>query len=189
MRAGLPFPKLVVDRKITIRRKDEATAPIWSKVGDRQMYCWTWFPSAALPPRPFAFSTPATAGVGDLLVAPDPHRLDGRKGTEIVLNNIGDEPATYRVSVELRRMTPTARSTTSPARRPRKSRRGYDYLCAAAGHPGAAPAAGDPDRGARRRKGLPDGEYRVHLLFRAIPPANPVVQPQRPSRPRACASS
>jgi hypothetical protein len=25
-------------------------------------------------------------------------------------------------------------------------------------------------------QGLPDGEYRVHLLFRAIPPANPVVQ-------------
>ena len=27
-----------------------------------------------------------------------------------------------------------------------------------------------------RRQGLPDGEYRVHLLFRAIPPATPVVQ-------------
>src|SRR6185369_11035556 len=26
-------------------------------------------------------------------------------------------------------------------------------------------------------QGLPDGEYRVHLLFRAIPPANPVIQP------------
>src|SRR5207247_2335822 len=26
-------------------------------------------------------------------------------------------------------------------------------------------------------QGLPDGEYRVHLLFRAIPPATPVVQP------------
>ena len=25
-------------------------------------------------------------------------------------------------------------------------------------------------------QGLPDGEYRVHLLFRAIPPATPVVQ-------------
>ena len=27
-------------------------------------------------------------------------------GTEIILNNIGDDVATYRVSVELRRMTP-----------------------------------------------------------------------------------
>src|SRR5437764_10775627 len=29
---------------------------------------------------------------------------------------------------------------------------------------------------ARPPQGLPDGEYRVHLLFRAIPPATPVVQ-------------
>jgi hypothetical protein len=28
---------------------------------------------------------------------------------------------------------------------------------------------------ARAPQGLPDGEYRVHLLFRAIPPARPVV--------------
>jgi hypothetical protein len=28
---------------------------------------------------------------------------------------------------------------------------------------------------ARPPSGLPDGEYRVHLLFRAIPPANPVA--------------
>ena len=49
--------------------------------------------------------TPASAGVGDLLVAPTRIVLDGRKGAEIILNNIGDEPATYRVSVEFRRMT------------------------------------------------------------------------------------
>ena len=30
---------------------------------------------------------------------------------------------------------------------------------------------------ARPPQGLPDGEYRVHMLFRAIPPATPVVQP------------
>ena len=51
-------------------------------------------------------SSPAGAGVGDLLVAPTRVVLDGRKGTEVILNNIGDEPATYRISVELRRMTP-----------------------------------------------------------------------------------
>ena len=33
--------------------------------------------------------------------------LDGRKGAEVILNNIGDEPATYRISVEFRRMTET----------------------------------------------------------------------------------
>ena len=51
-----------------------------------------------------AFSTPADAGIGDLLVAPTRIVLDGRKGAEIVLNNIGEEPATYRISVEFRRM-------------------------------------------------------------------------------------
>ena len=51
-------------------------------------------------------STAATAGVGDLLVAPTRIVLDGRKGAEIILNNIGEEPATYRISVEFRRMLP-----------------------------------------------------------------------------------
>src|SRR5215204_1564416 len=50
-------------------------------------------------------ATPANAGIGDLLVAPTRIVLDGRKGAEIILNNIGDEPATYRISVEFRRMT------------------------------------------------------------------------------------
>src|SRR5689334_13953885 len=50
-------------------------------------------------------ATPAEAGVGDLLVAPTRIVLDGRRAGEIILNNIGDEPATYRISVEFRRMT------------------------------------------------------------------------------------
>ena len=72
---------------------------------------------AALPL--LAAASPASAGVGDLLVAPTRIVLDGRKGTEIILNNIGDEPATYRVSVEFRRMTPDGR----PDRRRRAQRR------------------------------------------------------------------
>src|SRR5678816_205587 len=61
---------------------------------------------AALLAAPlFIASTPARAGVGDLLVAPTRIVLDGRKGAEIILNNIGEEPATYRVSIVFRRMT------------------------------------------------------------------------------------
>ena len=75
------------------------------------MTVWTRaFASAALAAAPFfAFSTAAQAGVGDLLVAPTRIVLDGRKGAEIVLNNIGDEPARYLVfefhapGVELRK--------------------------------------------------------------------------------------
>src|SRR5574339_368409 len=48
----------------------------------------------------------AQAGIGDLLVAPTRIVLNGSRGTEILLNNIGEDVATYRISVELRRMSP-----------------------------------------------------------------------------------
>ena len=120
-------------------------------------------------------STAADAGVGDLLVAPTRIVLDGRKGAEIILNNIGDEPATYRVSVVFRRMTedgglldveePTANDKTAEdmiVYQPRK-------IVLAPHQPQAIRIV------ARPPEGLPDGEYRVHMLFRAIPPAVPVV--------------
>ena len=49
-------------------------------------------------------AVPASAA-GDLLVAPTRVILDGSRGTEVVLNNIGSEPATYRISLEIKRMT------------------------------------------------------------------------------------
>ena len=49
-------------------------------------------------------SIPAQAGIGDLLVAPTRIVLNGSRGAEVVLSNIGDEVATYRISVEFRRM-------------------------------------------------------------------------------------
>ena len=53
-------------------------------------------------------SVPAQAA-GDLLVAPTRVVLDGDRGTEVILNNIGSETATYRISLELRRMTADGR--------------------------------------------------------------------------------
>jgi P pilus assembly chaperone PapD len=48
---------------------------------------------------------PAAAhAAGDLLVAPTRVILDSRRGTEVILNNIGPEEATYRISLELMRM-------------------------------------------------------------------------------------
>ena len=54
-------------------------------------------------------AAPAKAGIGDLLVAPTRVVLNGSRGTEVILNNIGEDVATYRVSAELRRMTPEGR--------------------------------------------------------------------------------
>jgi P pilus assembly chaperone PapD len=128
------------------------------------------FAAAMLP-------TSAGAGVGDLLVAPTRLVLDGRKGAEIILNNIGDDAATYRVSVEFRRMTEKGDliDVSAPSAADKAAEDMIVYtprkVTLAPHEPQAIRIA------ARAPQGLPDGEYRVHLLFRAIPPANPVVQP------------
>lgn len=121
-------------------------------------------------------STPASAGVGDLLVAPTRIVLDGRKGAEIILNNIGDEPATYRVSVDFRRMNPDG--TLSDVAEPTaQDRAAADMIVYAPRRVTLAPREPQAIRiAARPPQGLPDGEYRVHMLFRAIPPATAVAQ-------------
>ena len=53
---------------------------------------------AAVPLAVFS-AVPLDAGVGDLLVAPTRIILDGRRGTDFIHNNSGDDVATYRVSV------------------------------------------------------------------------------------------
>ena len=156
-----------------------AIAPVWSRVGKSPMtFSTRAIVSAAFLVAPlFTVATPAKAGIGDLLVAPTRIVLDGRRGAEVVLNNIGEEPATYRISVEFRRMTadgsledvsvPTATDKTAA-----------DMIIYAPRRVTLAPHEPQAIRiAARPPQGLPDGEYRIHMLFRAIPPATPVVQP------------
>ena len=122
-----------------------------------------------------AFPGAASAGVGDLLVAPTRIVLDGRRGTEVILNNIGDQTATYRVSVEFRRMTADGR--LEDVNEPNTAEKlAEEMLIYAPRRVTLAPRQPQSIRiTARPPQGIPDGEYRVHLLFRAIPPANPVV--------------
>ena len=125
-----------------------------------------------------AVPTAAEAGVGDLLVAPTRIVLDGRKGAEIILNNIGDEQATYRVSIEFRRMTEAGDlvDVTTPTGADQKAE---DMIVYAPRKVTLAPNQPQAIRiAARPGQGIADGEYRVHMLFRAIPPATPVVQAQ-----------
>jgi hypothetical protein len=130
---------------------------------------------AALAAMSFVGASPAVAGVGDLLVAPTRLVLDGRRGTELVLNNIGEEPATYRISVEFRRMNPDG--TLAEVKEPSpQEKAAEDMIIYAPRRVTLAPREPQSIRiAARAPQGLPDGEYRVHLLFRAIPPAKPVV--------------
>jgi hypothetical protein len=121
--------------------------------------------------------TPASAGIGDLLVAPTRLVLDGRRGTEVILNNIGDEPATYRVSIEFRRMTPDGRlvDVTEPTA---EEKLAEEMIVYAPRRVTLAPHQPQSIRiAARAPAGLADGEYRAHLLFRAVPPPNPVAAP------------
>ena len=133
--------------------------------------------AAALAVAPAAlFAGAAQAAVGDLLVAPTRLVLDGRKGAEVILNNIGQEPATYRISVEYRRMRPDG--TLEDVKEPNAAEKAAgDMIVYAPRRITLAPNEPQSIRiNARPPRGLADGEYRVHLLFRAIPPAVPVTQ-------------
>ena len=142
------------------------------------MTLFTRFAAAVALPLALLASIPARAGVGDLLVAPTRIVLNGSRGAEIVLSNIGDEVATYRVSVELRRMKPdgTLEDVTEAND---KEKAAQAMILYAPRRVTIAPNEPQTIRiSARAPQGLPDGEYRAHLLFRAVPPPRPVTAPR-----------
>ena len=138
------------------------------------------FASFALALPALMLAAPAAiAGVGDLLVAPTRVVLDGHRGAEVILNNIGDDVATYRVTAELRRMTPDGNlvDVTDPNAGEKAAQEMLLYAPRRITLPPNQPQA--IRLTVRAPEGLPDGEYRVHMLFRAIPPARPQVAPQK----------
>lgn len=125
-----------------------------------------------------AVAAPAHAA-GDLLVAPTRIILDGSRGAEVVLNNIGSEPATYRISLEIKRMTAEGgldeidEANVTPA-----ERAALDMIAFSPRRVRLLPNQPQVIRvGARLPEGLPTGEYRVHMLFRAVPDAEPAAAP------------
>lgn len=130
--------------------------------------------SGALLSAALLASAPVSAA-GDLLVAPTRVVLDGARGTEVVLNNIGTAPATYRISLELRRMTPDGQLAEVAV--PTADEQAALAMIAFAPRRVTLPP-GQPQAiriGVRAPHSLPDGEYRAHMLFRAIPDARPVT--------------
>ncbi|QDP19565.1 molecular chaperone [Sphingomonas xanthus] len=130
-----------------------------------------------LAPTLLVAAPAAQAGVGDLLVAPTRIVLDGRRGTEVILNNIGDDVATYRVSVELRRMNAEGRlvDVTDATEAEKIAQEMILYAPKRITLPPNQPQA--IRLSARAPQGLADGEYRAHLLFRAVPPPRPAADP------------
>ncbi|MEP7348474.1 MAG: molecular chaperone [Sphingorhabdus sp.] len=124
-------------------------------------------------------ATPANAA-GDLLVAPTRVVLDGRRGTEVILNNTGSEEATYRISLELRRMNDIGRLedvTVESANETEKT--ALAVIRYAPRRVTLPPNQPQSIRvGLQPMDSLPDGEYRAHMLIRAIPKAQPVVETQ-----------
>ena len=123
-----------------------------------------------------AAASPALAS-GDLLVAPTRIILDGSRGTEVVLNNIGSAPATYRISLEIKRMTAAggldeiAEENATPA-----ERAALDMIVFSPRRVTLPPNQPQVVRvGVRVPEGLPPGEYRAHMLFRAVPDVVPAV--------------
>lgn len=156
----------------------KAIAPERSKVGIAEMNLFAKvFAAATLAVAPLLVpAAPAVAGVGDLLVAPTRLVLNGGRSAEIILNNIGDEPATYRISAEFRRMTADGmlEEVVSPEA---SDKLAEDMIIFAPRRVTLAPREPQSVRiAARPPRDLPDGEYRIHLLFRAIPPATPVTK-------------
>jgi P pilus assembly chaperone PapD len=122
-------------------------------------------------------AAPAQAA-GDLLVAPTRIVLDGARGTEVILNNIGSETATYRVSLEYRRMdTDGSIDEVKPAEVTDKEKQALAMVSYAPRKIVLAPNLPQAIRiGVRPPQGLADGEYRVHMLFRAIPDSKPATE-------------
>lgn len=110
---------------------------------------------------------------GDLLVAPTRVVMNGGGSAEVVLSNIGSAPATYRITVELRRMdgegdfSDVAEESANAVERAALDMIRYAprRITLLPGQPQAVRIS------ARPAPDLPDGEYRVHMGFRAIPAA------------------
>ena len=128
-----------------------------------------------------AFLAQPALAAGDLLVAPTRVVLDSGRGTEVILNNVGNDIATYRISLELRRMTPDGKlEEVVSGTESEKEKATLAMISYAPRRVTLPPNQPQIIRvGARIAPGTPDGEYRAHMLFRAVPDAQPVTETPR----------
>ena len=126
---------------------------------------------------------------GDLLIAPTRVIISKGGSSEVILSNIGSEPATYRISAELRRMTEdgdfhaVSEAEATPAELAALQMITYAprRITLLPGQPQSVRIAIRPP------EGIADGEYRVHLNFRPSRPRS--NQKRAPDRPPGSRSS
>ncbi len=118
------------------------------------------------------------AAQGNLLIAPTRLVLDGRRGGEVILSNIGNQEETYRVSLELRRMDENGDlEVVKEADANATEKAALAMIRYAPRRVTLPPAQPQAIRvSARPGADLPDGEYRVHMSFAALPKVVPVTQ-------------
>lgn len=132
-------------------------------------------PAQAAPAAPAAAAAPGApapaggAGVGDLLVAPTRVVLEGReRAAELSLINIGPEAATYRISFV--HMAMTENGELKEIEKPAGAITAEDLIRYSPRQITLQPNVAQVVRmQVRKPADLPDGEYRAHLLFRAVP--------------------
>jgi hypothetical protein len=97
--------------------------------------------------------------------------LDGRGGGEVILSNTGNEPETYRVTLELRRMDEDGNlKPVAEADANAKEKAALTMIRYAPRRVTLPPSQPQAIRiSARPGAELPDGEYRVHMSFAALP--------------------
>jgi hypothetical protein len=121
----------------------------------------------------------SSAGVaqGDLLIAPTRLVLDGRRGGEVILSNMGNEEETYRVSLELRRMDESGNLEPVEEAQANASEKAALAMIRYAPRRVTLPPSQPQSIRISARPGadLPDGEYRVHMSFAALPKVRAVT--------------
>lgn len=125
---------------------------------------------AFLLPALVASTLHAQAGAGDLLVSPARVILDNRNRTaELILSNRGDAADTYRI--RLIHMEMTADGGLKEGQAPATGVDSASLVRYAPHQITLEPGQTQVLRVMLRKPAdLPDGEYRVHMLFQAIPP-------------------
>jgi P pilus assembly chaperone PapD len=114
----------------------------------------------------------ASPGLGDLQIAPTRVIFDARKRTaELSLTNIGTAKATYRVSLIRMEMSEDGAIREGSSERKAGEVAPEDLIRFSPREVTLGPREGQTVRlQVRKPAELAAGEYRVHLLFRAIPP-------------------
>lgn len=131
---------------------------------------------ASETPAPRQLPIPGAHAVGDLLVAPTRVVFEGRQRTgELTLVNIGTQTATYRISFVNMRMNEMGEFTE--INEPGPGEQVVDQLIRYSPRQVTLePQVAQTVRlQLRKPADLPTGEYRSHMLFRAVPVAEPAA--------------